>query len=171
MPFTPHLENPYPASSWEKVEGFTYLSNLLLIRMASRDVLGIPREAQYIVGENYSVSVRLDGETVFLTVPAGMLTDLASVPRIARSIVGRVGPHLEAAVVHDFLYRVWRDLPDVKPTKDMQRFADSVMLAGMHAAGMESRAAIIYRSLRWFGKKAFFGEGMRPRYVNIHDVR
>lgn len=171
MPFTPRLENPYPAPGWEKVGRFQFLSNMVLIRMASRDVLSIPREAQYIVGENYSVSIELDGETVFLTVPAGMLTDLASVPRAARGVVGRVGPHLEAAVVHDFLYRVWRDLPGIEPTADMQRFADGVMLAGMRAAGMESMAAIVYRSLRWFGKKAFFGEGMEPRYVNIADVR
>lgn len=171
MPFKPRLENPYPSPGWEKVDRFRFLSNMVLIRMASKDALSIPREAQYIVGEDYSVSIELDGETVFVTVPAGMLTDLASVPRIARGIVGRVGPHLEAAVVHDFLYRVWRDLPGVEPNADMHRFADSVMLAGMRAVGMETRAAIIYRSLRWFGSKAFFGDGMEPRYVNISDVR
>jgi hypothetical protein len=61
---------------------------MVLIRMASRDVLSIPREAQYIMGKDYSVSIELDGETVFLTVPTGMLVDVASIPKAARSVVG-----------------------------------------------------------------------------------
>ncbi len=107
----------------------------------------------------------------FLTVPVGMLTDLASVPAIARSYIGRVGPHLEAAIAHDFLYRVWRDLLGVAPTSDMKRFADTVMLAGMKAAGMKTKATVIHKTLRWFGSKAFFGTGMEPRYIDINRVR
>jgi hypothetical protein len=40
-----------------------------------------------------------------ITVPAGMTTDLASVPRFAWSLVPPDGLWIRAAVVHDFLYR------------------------------------------------------------------
>ena len=171
MPYVPPLENPYPAPGWNVIDDFVFVSDLRLLRLATPGTINLPREAQYILAQDYTVSFTLDGETRHLTVPAGTLTDLASVPRVARGYIGRVGPHLEAAIVHDFLYRAWRDLPDVKPTSDMQLFADTVMLAGMRAAGMEIKADVIYRSLRWFGKAAFFGEGIAPRYVNLNDIR
>ncbi|MBT6284164.1 MAG: DUF1353 domain-containing protein [Rhodospirillaceae bacterium] len=171
LDFTPDLQNPYPADGWKQLDSLEFLSNLTLIRIASRDVLSIPREAQYILGVNYNINYKLYGKKCFLTVPAGILTDLASVLKVARSYIGRVGPHLEAAIVHDYLYRVWRDLPDVKTTHDMKRFADTVMLVGMQAAGMTTKAALIHKTLQWFGGKAFFGAGMQPRYIDIDEVR
>ena len=38
------------------------------------------------------------------TVPIGFITDLASIPRLFRSIISKIGRHLRAAVVHDWLY-------------------------------------------------------------------
>jgi hypothetical protein len=65
--------------------------------------LNVPRESQYILAREYRVELTLDSRHAHtITVPAGMLTDLASVPAFGRSIVGRVGPHLEAAIVDDF---------------------------------------------------------------------
>ncbi len=42
------------------------------------------------------------GDTI--TVPAGMVTDLASIPRPVSPILAPDGPYVQAAVVHDFLY-------------------------------------------------------------------
>lgn len=42
------------------------------------------------------------GDTI--TVPAGMVTDLASIPRPLRAILAPDGPYAQAALVHDFLY-------------------------------------------------------------------
>jgi hypothetical protein len=53
------------------------------------------------------------------------------------------------------------------PTADMHRFGDSVMLAGMQAAGMGWKAKMMYAVLRVAGKKAFFGASMTPRYVDL----
>lgn len=40
-----------------------------------------------------------------ITVPVGFITDFASIPRIARPIIGSpTGEYGKAAVVHDFLY-------------------------------------------------------------------
>jgi hypothetical protein len=40
-----------------------------------------------------------------ITCPAGMSTDLASIPRLARSALAPDGPWVRAAVIHDCLYR------------------------------------------------------------------
>ncbi len=42
MAFTPNLENPYPTVSWERLDNFQFLSNLRLLRMASRGVVNTP---------------------------------------------------------------------------------------------------------------------------------
>ena len=63
-------------------------------------------DANYVVGEEYSASVTVTGPgapsdgRLKIAVPKGMLTDLCSVPRLARWLVSRVGPHLEASILH-----------------------------------------------------------------------
>jgi len=51
---------------------------------------------------SYDVGAEGSGETI--TVPAGTITDLASVPRPLWSLAPPDGPWLKAAVIHDFLY-------------------------------------------------------------------
>ena len=60
--------------------------------------------AEFIVAADYPIRYKLDGVERRIVVPGGMLTDLSSVPTLARTIVSQVGPHLEASIVHDFLY-------------------------------------------------------------------
>ena len=167
--YEPEVHDPYPHRKWHRIWGFSYESDLHLLRLR-RGLPGIRREAQYIVAKPYLVSFKLDDEGVRrnITVPKGMLTDLASVPRPLRWYAGRVGPHLEAAVVHDFLYVAWQDL-GMLPTGSMRRFADRIMLTAMLAAGMCSRAHAIYRAVRLGGCGAF--RDPEPcRYVDL-DVR
>ena len=151
------LEPPYPAPpTWKSISEFKYESDLKLTRHRE----GIPdrrREAQYVVAEAYTVSFNLDGRRRTVTVPKGMLTDLASVPRFLRFLVGRVGPHLEAAIVHDYQYIAWQ-VNKIPPTKHMRRFADALMLAAMNAAGLRCRAWGIYCAVRLFGCPTFFRE-------------
>ena len=77
------LGNPYPSGRWGNIREFCYDSDLHLLRL-SDGLPGIPRSAQYIVGEPYTVSFRLDTEEDrrSITVPKGMLTDLTSVPAL-----------------------------------------------------------------------------------------
>ena len=126
--YEPEVHDPYPHRKWNRIWRFSYESDLHLLRLR-RGLPGTRREAQYIVAKPYLVSFKLDDEGVRrnITVPKGMLTDLASVPRPLRWYAGRVGPHLEAAVVHDFLYVAWQDL-GMLPTGSMRRFADRIML-------------------------------------------
>ncbi|MCY4463595.1 MAG: DUF1353 domain-containing protein [Albidovulum sp.] len=78
-----------------------------------------------------------------LKVKRGFPTDLTSVPRPFRPFVGRVGPHLEASIIHDYLYVAWQ-IGGLPPTDDMRRFSDEVMLAAMPASGMGCKAHAIY---------------------------
>ena len=141
------LSNPYPRR-WDDIREFSYDSDLHLLRL-SGGLPGIPRSAQYIVEEPYTVSFRLDSEEDrrSITVPKGMLTDLASVPRCFRWYAGRVGPHLEAAIVHDFLYVAWHDLKDMCPNARMRFFAGRIMLAAMKAAG----TPLVHSSKSFYG--------------------
>lgn len=61
--------------------------------------LPIPRPPGW---EGYADELRT-GETTII-VPAGFVTDFASVPGWAQSFVSRVGKHARAALLHDFLY-------------------------------------------------------------------
>jgi len=69
-----------------------------------------PLAKGYQVLEPYSVCFNVKTEKGGLarfrvTVPAGFVTDLASVPRLLWAIVPRDGLYNGAAVVHDFLYQ------------------------------------------------------------------
>ena len=80
----------------------------------------------------------LDWEVV---VPRGMYTDLASVPKELWSIVGPIGTHLEASVVHDYLYMAWTDFRPRALKRDWN-FADDVFMAGLQASGVDFLNAI-----------------------------
>ena len=92
------------------------------------------REAMYVVMEDYAVHMKIDGKPFLIVVPKGMTTDMASVPKIFRNIVGRIGPHLEACIVHDWLYIAWQ-LQNRMPTRADHKFANRVLYAGAKAAG------------------------------------
>lgn len=66
-------------------------------------------EREYILGESvaYRVGSLQSDELIF--VPAGTITDLASVPRFLWPIIGPSGRHAGAAIIHDHLYRTQGD--------------------------------------------------------------
>lgn len=169
-PYDPVIEDPYPTPQpWLEVTDFEYLDNLYIARAKTAVRTGAGREAQYVVSAEYRCRCKVNGEPREIVVPSGMLTDLASVPRFARLLVGRVGPHLEAAIVHDFLFIAWQDLDDHPPRKSDFRFSNNVMLAAMVAAGVSWwRRNMIYLAVSTpFGRSAFFDANPRPRYVRV----
>jgi hypothetical protein len=141
--FVPLIDNPYPAS-FRQVSDFKYLTPLILRREPEALQMKDAAEVLYVVAEDYTVSFKVDGNLRELTVPRGMLTDLASVPRLARAVVGRVGPHLEASIVHDYLFIAWQLLPEHGARYQDFRFANAVMFAGLDQASMSwvERSAI-----------------------------
>ena len=174
--YSPAFDNPYPNSAWREISSYRYLSDLVLLRFGDPTKLEpLPRAAHYTVAKPYSVSFKLDGAEQTITVPAGLITDLVSVPSWARSVVGRVGPHLEACIVHDFLYVAWQDLTefgtggdlaDNEQSRRMQLFSDDLLRAGLADLNMPGwRKAAIYRAVRIAGKSRFLGREQR-RFVH-----
>ncbi len=63
-----------------------------------RALWGVQRELSYRTG-----GATADAEEL-ITVPAGFVTDLASIPRAVWSFYPPDGPWAKAAIIHDFLY-------------------------------------------------------------------
>ena len=91
---------------------------------------------------------RLNGEDI--TVPVGVVTDLASIPRIADWLPGfqRDGVSRRAAVIHDALYNV-----DQSRGKD---FADNVLRIALMSDGASTWLAnTIWAGVHQFGGPAW----------------
>lgn len=174
--YTPPLIDPYPAAyAGEKIENFLFVTPLVLRREIEAIDMGLrQRDADYIVASDYKVSFTLKGETRTrtITVPRGMLTDLSSVPQALQSIVSRVGPHLEASIVHDFLYVAWQDLEDngqPRGARDADRnFADAVMRAAMVKSQVpRDQRNLIMFALGAAGWEVYRKENPHPRYYKF----
>jgi hypothetical protein len=172
--YVPDFENPYPDVDWREITAFEYIDPLILRRNAKglvfrRDKL---KDADYIVAADYKIKYRLDDEAQdrFVTAPQGMLTDLSSSPRFARAIVGKVGPHLEASIVHDFLYIAWQDIDGRGARPEDRRFADKLLLAGMAAAKVgRIKRGLIYLAVRSFVGRLVYDEENADRYRRPPD--
>jgi len=90
-------------------------------------------------------TVTLNG--ISWTIPAGFVTDFASVPRWLWWIVPPWGRYFPAAVVHDWLYSI-QDRP--------RENADKIFLLIMEALNTPAwRRQIMYRVVRWFGESTW----------------
>lgn len=143
----------YPDYAWRRITAFRFETPLILERGIDAVKARSGEDADYILAGEYQVSYAVDGSPwQGLAVPAGLATDLASVPPIARVVIDRVGPHLEAAIVHDFLYGAWQQIRGRGARRADRRFADAIFLAGMKEAGVAWwRRQLIYWSVRICG--------------------
>ena len=152
----------YPALPATVVD-FRYLTDLHLQRTIKAVRRRTGQDALYALGHPYGCEVRLtcpNGGAPYwhpIAVPTYFLTDLASVPRLARPIIGRVGPHLEASIIHDWLYSAWQ-VESCVPNEDMRRFCDATFLEAMKVAGVSRfKRWLIWRAVRLGGRGPFFG--------------
>ncbi len=145
------LENPYPDRDEVEIDTFAYTEPLIVGREDSEVRPG----AAWKVWEDYRVSFRINGEATVLVVPKGTLTDFSTVPAPLRPVVARVGAHLEASVVHDYLYDAWAAFRP-GPTERDRLFADKVFLAALVAAEVPAwRRTLMYQAVRRFGWSRF----------------
>lgn len=95
---------------------------------AGRSLWALQRPMSYYAGPDR------DEEIV---VPAGFVTDLASIPRLVWSFYPPDGPWVKAAIVHDFLYDTqgdgrWNSTVGVSRAEPYSRAeADGILLEGM----------------------------------------
>ncbi|HAK1937095.1 TPA: DUF1353 domain-containing protein [Salmonella enterica] len=85
-----------------------------------------------------------DDSSDVIEVPAGFVTDLASVPRIFWTLLPPDGKYAKAAIIHDYLY------DNALRTKQE---ADRIFLDGMTVLGVPKwKRILIYLVVRIFGR-------------------
>ena len=165
--------DPYPNGPVCVVKAIQ-LSDLILLRTKEALINRENGEDVYLVGAPFAISwVAEDGTDGEITVPAGFITDLTSVPPLFRLFVSRAGPWLEAAVTHDYLYIAWQLVEGRGPRDQDRKWADDVMFAAMKAAKVSAwRRWAIYLALRVGGRWTYqrSGEGI-ANFGNVNDPR
>lgn len=82
-----------------------------------------------------------------IRIPAGTVTDLASVPRILWAIFPPHGRYAKAAIVHDYLYA---------EAIGSKAYADRVFLEAMEVLGVPLvRRKLMFWAVHWFGRGAY----------------
>ncbi len=155
--------NPFPADKIDEITDFEYLDELKFVRHAQIHVKKKPKSL-WQLSANFRVRMTVhpkEGDPYSLTIkaPRGLYTDLASVPKPLWAIVGPIGRHLEASIVHDYLYMAWTDFR-AKAARSDWGFADAVFKAGMKVSKVHKRKLIynvVHSVIGWvvFRKKSY----------------
>ena len=86
-----------------------------------------------------------------ITVPLGFVTDFASIPRMAWTLVPKDGRHTIPSILHDWLYWEQDDIPSM--TRDL---ADAIYNESMKIVGVKSTyRTVIYNTVKHFGGRAW----------------
>lgn len=116
-----------------------------------------PLELEYIDGDNWRLTAGFEYDSVNdwkIIVPAGFVTDFASIPRLLWNIVPPAEGYGKAAVIHDYLYRYTPDGPN--KTWWSRRDADGVFLEAMGVLAVPAwKKWPIWLAVRVFGGRAF----------------
>lgn len=155
--------NPFPAGKIDNITDFQYLDELKFVRHAQVHVNKTPKSL-WQLSANFRARMTVhpkDDDAYSLTIkaPRGLYTDLASVPDPLWSIVGPIGRHLEASIIHDYLYMAWTDFRAKAKRRDWD-FADDVFAAGMKVSKVHKRKLIynvVHSPIGWlvFRRKPF----------------
>ncbi|ENM4473285.1 DUF1353 domain-containing protein [Salmonella enterica] len=98
-----------------------------------------------------------DDNSDVIEVPAGFVTDLASVPRIFWTLLPPDGKYAKAAMIHDYMY------DNALRTK---KEADLIFLDGMTVLDVPKwKRTIMYWAVRLFDRGSYTQNG--PKYVRI----
>ncbi|EAN7516516.1 DUF1353 domain-containing protein [Salmonella enterica] len=98
---------------------------------------------EWRVHEPFTFYLSNDNSDV-IEVPAGFVTDLATIPRIFWSLMPPDGKYAKAAIIHDYLY------DNALRTK---KEADLIFLDGMTVLGVARwKRTIMYYAVRLFGQ-------------------
>ncbi|EAS5299210.1 DUF1353 domain-containing protein [Salmonella enterica] len=98
---------------------------------------------EWRVHEPFAFYLSNDNSDV-IEVPAGFITDLATIPRIFWSLMPPDGKYAKAAIIHDYLY------DNALRTK---KEADLIFLDGMTVLGVPRwKRMIMYYAVRLFGQ-------------------
>jgi hypothetical protein len=118
-------------------------------------VTRLPSARLWITQADYLVRVPVEGELVEILVPLGFRFDIASVPRVAWSIIAPFELSLAAPLAHDFLYERNGRL-DGREKPLTRKESDDAFLYLMRREGIpELRARIAHAAVRVGGGRAW----------------
>ncbi|MHC4623360.1 MAG: DUF1353 domain-containing protein [Planctomycetota bacterium] len=107
----------------------------------------LPNGKTWVLRKPFSYDVGVEGSGETIKVPAGFITDFASVPRLFWAFFPTWGKYGNAAVIHDYVY--WEQ------SYSRER-ADEIFLEGMLVLGVGQRkAGLLYNAVKHFGKGAW----------------
>lgn len=117
-------------------------------------------QASDILGKDYwrvTGEVRCDiGPTQHVTIPAGYLTDGATVPKIFWSIIPPWGPYADPVVLHDLLCEYLSIVEDGRIVKITRAQCDQIFNEAMKCVGVPSfKRKLIYAGVSAY--RAFSG--------------
>jgi len=96
--------------------------------------------------------VRVVGPTLTIIIPAGYVTNFASIPRFFWLLIAPHGLIANGAVVHDFMYES-RAFEDYLDSRSARLLADTIFLANMKQSGVRAfHAYFFYLAIRAFGR-------------------
>jgi hypothetical protein len=128
---------------------------------SGRSLWGLQRELTYQTG---------DDPAEIITVPAGFVTDLASIPRVVWSFFPPDGPWVKGAVIHDFLYftqgiGIWYGRHGVSRAEPYSRAeADHILREAMADRGIGAWAQfVIWAAVRLGGAVGWARKHDKPR--------
>lgn len=127
----------------------------LVLRALRPDELLNPAVQIYDVRQMFGFVSREQVRSI--TVPAGSLTDFASVPAIVRGLIDDDDPHLlMPSVVHDFLYARRGRLSARAPLSRLQ--CDRILREGMRGLGAPAwKQFAVYWAVRVGGRRHWGG--------------
>lgn len=92
----------------------------------------------------------------YLVAPAGMETDLASIPRGLWNLFPKVGRYDAPAVIHDAGYQRQLETPGGIPVFLIKPLVDRVFYEAMLSMGVgKTRAWLMYKAVSLFGRGRF----------------
>ncbi|EDQ5930015.1 DUF1353 domain-containing protein [Salmonella enterica subsp. enterica] len=112
-------------------------------RFTTPAILEMLDRYEWRIYEPFEFYLSVDNSDV-IAVPAGFVTDLATIPRIFWSVMSPDGKYAKAAIIHDYLY------DNALRTKYE---ADLIFLDGMTVLGVPKwKRTIMYWAVRLFGR-------------------
>lgn len=136
---------------------FTASLGLRLIEDAQGRPITRGGRVQWQVIDDLPYEVGSEGSGVTIYVEKGCTTDLASIPRIAWSLLPPDGPWTKAAVLHDALYRLRGEVARLGHPKPFTRQeADAIFAEAMTVTGVSDTSRdLIWRACRIGGKRGW----------------
>lgn len=129
----------------------------------------LPDGKTWVLRKRFSYDVGEEGSGETIAVPAGFMTDFASVPRLFWVFYPKWGKYGNAAVIHDYLY--W-----VQDEKYPKKRADEIFLEGMLVLGVRKfTAKILYWAVKYFAIFAWYSNKKakqkgEKKFIDMPDV-